>query len=35
VLVWAAGVRERSGFRVSTLADPPRLVIDVVRTDQP
>lgn len=29
VLVWAAGVRERTGFTVSTLADPPRLVIDV------
>jgi hypothetical protein len=29
VLVWAAGVRERTGFTVSTLPDPPRLVIDV------
>ncbi|QJY46250.1 AMIN-like domain-containing (lipo)protein [Pseudonocardia broussonetiae] len=29
VLVWAAGVRERTGFRVSTLNGPPRLVIDV------
>lgn len=29
VLVWAAGVRERTGFRVSTLDGPPRLVIDV------
>lgn len=31
VLVWAAGVRTRTGFTVSTLADPPRLVIDVAR----
>lgn len=29
VLVWAAGVRERTGFTVSTLDSPPRLVIDV------
>lgn len=31
VLVWAAGVRERTGFTVSTLDAPPRLVIDVAR----
>ncbi len=31
VLVWAAGVRERTGFTVDTLDAPPRLVIDVAR----
>lgn len=31
VLVWAAGVRERTGFTVSVLDGPPRLVIDVAR----
>lgn len=31
VLVWAAGVRGRTGFAVSTLEAPPRLVIDVAR----
>ncbi|MBW0117996.1 AMIN-like domain-containing (lipo)protein, partial [Pseudonocardia abyssalis] len=31
VLVWAAGVRERTGFTVTTLDAPPRLVIDVAR----
>lgn len=29
VLVWAAGVRGRTGFTVGTLDGPPRLVIDV------
>jgi hypothetical protein len=28
VLTWAAGLDERRGFRVSTLADPPRLVVE-------
>lgn len=31
VLVWAAGIRERTGFSVSVLDGPPRLVIDVAR----
>jgi hypothetical protein len=31
VLVWAAGVRDRTGFSVSVLDGPPRLVIDVAR----
>ncbi len=31
VLVWAAGVRSRTGFSVSVLDGPPRLVIDVAR----
>lgn len=31
VLVWAAGVQDRSGFSVTTLDAPPRLVIDVAR----
>ena len=30
VMVWAAGVTGRTGFRVSTLDGPPRLVVDVV-----
>ncbi len=29
VLTWALGVKSQLGFRVSTLASPPRLVIDV------
>jgi hypothetical protein len=28
VLTWVAGVRERSGFRVTVLRSPPRLVVD-------
>lgn len=28
VLTWAAGLQDQVGFRVSTLTDPPRLVID-------
>lgn len=31
VLVWAAGVQDRTGFTVTTLDAPPRLVIDVAR----
>jgi hypothetical protein len=30
VMVWAAGVGNRTGFRVSTMAAPPRLVVDVM-----
>jgi hypothetical protein len=29
VLTWAVGVSQRAPFRVQTLADPPRLVLDV------
>jgi hypothetical protein len=29
VLTWVAGLRDRVDFRVSTLASPPRLVVDV------
>jgi hypothetical protein len=29
VMVWAAGVGSRTGFRVTTLDGPPRLVVDV------
>lgn len=28
VLTWVAGLRDRVDFRVSTLADPPRLIVD-------
>jgi hypothetical protein len=28
VLTWAAGLDERVGFRVSTAADPPRLIVE-------
>ncbi len=30
VMAWAAGVNARTGFRVTTLSGPPRLVVDVV-----
>ena len=29
VLIWAIGVDDRVDFRVTTLAGPPRLVVDL------